>query len=255
MFGLIFKIVGRIRKLAFALFVGAVGLTGFVYRDHPVVRQLLGRAEQEAEANGIDVAKVEAEAKQVVKTIAADVEKAVAAKADLDRPGTFEVAIAAVRIDPDEFRAGRSAELDVRVIRHPAEDKAKESRGKVVWEAKATARTNKDSDGLLELSWADRPFRVDWTPGDSYTIEVRDRKLLGLAEPTWFALDLGPSGGFPLRSKTHDLKARADGKPTRDPSANEIVVKSHRVESARDRDVVPAVAEEEGDHPRRAARR
>jgi hypothetical protein len=260
MFGLK-KLERKVKALFLLVLTGGVGAGGYVYRDHPIVRQLLGKAEQEAEANGIDVTKVEDEAKGIVKAVATDlgkkaedelgtVEKTVKAKADDDRPGTFEVAIAAVRVDPAEFAVGRSAELDVRVIRHGA----KGERDSVVWEAKATARANAEADGRLELSWADHPFRVDWTPGDEYTIEVRDRKLLGLAEPTWFALDLDDDGGFPLRSKTHRLDARADGQPTRDPSANAIVLKSHRIDDASsDRTADPAVVE--GDHPRRALRR
>ncbi len=254
------KLERKAKALILLVLTGGVGVGGYSYRDHPMVRQLLGKAEKEAEDNGIDVAKVKDEAKDVLKSLAAkvqegveakvgEVEKTVQDKVELARPGTFEVAITAVEVDPDEFRAGRSADLDVRVICHPA----KEGRDSVVWEAKATARATDDSDGLLELSWATHPFRVDWTPGDEYTIEVRDRKFLG-RETSWFALDLDDDGSFPLRSKTHRLASRADGKPTRDPSANTIVLKSHRVESA-DRDRTPEPAVAEGDHTRRPTRR
>jgi hypothetical protein len=252
MFGLK-KLERKAKALILLVLTGGVGVGGYTYRDHPIVRQLLGKAKEEAEANGIDVAKVEDAAKDALKVVAADLgkkaedglgalEKAAADKVNIDRPGRFEVAVAAVRVDPEEFRAGRSAELDVRVIRHPA--KGDDS---VAWEAKATARASDDTDGLLELSWAKHPFRVDWAPGDEYTIEVRDRKLLGLSEPTWFTLDLDADGGFPLRSHTYHLARRADGKATRDPSANAIILKSHRL----DDDPAPAVAE--GD--RRSARR
>ncbi|HEY2156877.1 MAG TPA: hypothetical protein VGH33_14695 [Isosphaeraceae bacterium] len=242
MFGLK-KLERKIKALILLVLTGGVGVGGYTYRDHPIVRQLLGKAKEEAEANGIDVAKVEDAAKDALRAVAADLEKTVKDKAGVDRPGTFEVAVAAVRVDPEEFRAGHSAELDVRVIRHPA-------RGddSVAWEAKATARASDDTDGLLELSWAKHPFRVDWAPGDEYTIEVRDRKLLGLSEPTWFTLDLDADGGFPLRSHTYHLAKRADGKATRDPTANAIILKSHRL----DDDPAPAVAE--GDR-RRPARR
>lgn len=250
MFGLK-KLERKAKALILLVLTGGVGLGGYTYRDHPLVRQLLGRAKDEAEANGIDVAKVEDEAKGVLKTLAADVGKGVKAverQAEDQRPGTYEVALAAVRVDPDEFRAGRSAELDVRVICH----EAKGDRDRVVWKGQATARSTEDSDGLLELSWSRHPFRVDWAPGDEYTIEVRDRHLLG-RESTWFTLDLGDDGGFPLRSKTYHLKSRADGQPTRDPSANAIVLKSRRLEGDDDRAPERAVAE--GDHPRRATRR
>ncbi len=241
----------KVKALVLLVLTGGIGVGGYTYRDHPIVRQLLGKAKEEAEANGIDVAKVEDEAKAALKVVATDLgkkaedelgvlEKTVKDRADVDRPGTFEVAVAAVRVDPDEFRAGRSAELDVRIIRHP-----RKGDDSVVWEAKATARASDDTDGLLELSWAKHPFRVDWSPGDEYTIEVRDRKLLGLSEPTWFSLDLDADGGFPLRSKTYHLAAKADGKPTRDPSANAIILKSHRL----DDDPAPAVAEGEGRRP------
>lgn len=252
MFGLK-KLERRAKGLVLLALTGGLGVGGYTYRDHPFVRQLLGQVQKDAEANGIDVAKVEAEAKDALKAVVAKVGREVEAKVGEEvgqaQPGTYEVAIAAVRVDPDEFRAGRSADLDVRVVRHPA----KGDRDSVVWEAKATARSGDDTDGLLELSWATHPFRVDWTPGDEYTIEVRDRRLLG-REVDWFALDLGDDGGFPLRSKTHKLASRADGKPTRDPSANAIVLKAHRVEpEARDRSVVPASAED--DRPRRPTRR
>ena len=153
--------------------------------------------------------------------------------------------VAAIRVDPAEFHAGRSAELDVHVTCHQ-----KGGRDTVVWKGKATARANADSDGLLELGWTQHPFRVDWKSGDAYTIEILDRHFLG-QESAVFALDLGDDGGFPLRSKTYPLKSRADGKPVRDPSANAIVLKSHRVDDGRSS--APAVAE--GDHPRASTRR
>ena len=251
MFGLK-KLERKAKALILLALTGGVGVGGYTYRDDPFVRGLLGLAKKDAEANGIDVAKVEAQAKDALKSLATTVEakvgaieKGVAAKADLSRPGTFEVAVAAVRVDPAELHAGRSAELDVRVVCHE-----KGGRDAVVWKGKATARANPDSDGLLELGWTQHPFRVDWTPGDEYTIEVLDRGFLG-RESALFALDLGDDGGFPLRSKTHPLKDRADGKPARDPSANAIVLKSHRIEDA----AAPAPAVAAGDHTRTSTRR
>lgn len=251
----------RFKTLALVVLTGGIGVGGYTYRDDPFVRGLLGRAKEKAEDNGIDVAKVEGEAKEALESLASTVgkkveagvgaiEKKVADKAGSSRPGTFEVAITAVKVDPDEFHAGRSAELDVRVIRHPAKGGA----DSVLWKGKAAARAVNEADGLLELSWSRHPFRVDWAPGDEYTIEVRDHHLLGRETP-WFALDLGDDGSFPLRSKTHRL-TRADGKPTRDPSSNAIVLESHRVESESDadaRDPEPAVAGR--DHARGATRR
>ena len=162
MFGLK-KLERKAKGLILLVLTGGIGVGGYTYRDHPIVRQLLGRAKQEAEDNGIDVAKVKDEAKELVKSLAATVEAKVGAverkvgdRADLARPGTFEVDVAAIRVDPAEFHAGRSAELDVHVTCHQ-----KGGRDTVVWKGKATARANADSDGLLELGWTQHPFRVD----------------------------------------------------------------------------------------------
>ena len=65
-----------------------------------------------------------------------------------------------------------------------------------------------------------------------------------------FALDLGDDGGFPSAPKTYHLKARADGKPARDPSANVIAFRSRRIE---DGGVERTSAEAE--HPRASTRR
>lgn len=232
----------KLKTLVLVGVAGGLGVGGYTYRDHPLVRQLLGKADQVAGQNGVDLTQVEAEAKDVVKKVVGEVARTVE-EADPSRPGAFEVAIAAVRIDPAEFHAGRAADLDVRVIRHAP----KGGDDAVLWEGRATARPDPESHGRLELSWADRPFRVDWKPGQEFTIEVRDRKLLGLIEATWFKLDLDDDAAFPLRSKTYALDARADGRPTRDPSANAIVLKSHRIE--------PASSVAEGESPRRSTRR
>jgi hypothetical protein len=250
MFGL--KTLERRAKVMILMaLTGGVGAGGYLYSDHPVFRQILGKVRKEVDNPDMTTAEIEAKveekAKAALKTIVGGLSTGIAP----DRtPGTFEVTVAEVRIDPKEFHLGPLAELEVRVVRHGA----REGDDHLVWQGEAKAERARDDAGATTLtaSWADRPFRVEWRVGDDYTVEVRDRRALGLAGSTWFSLDLEDDGSFPLRSKTHRLDTRADGKPARDPGVNALVLKSQRINSSAKSHENP-VAESPSD--RRAIRR
>jgi hypothetical protein len=235
MFGLK-KLERRAKAMILLALTGGVGAGGYLFSDDPIVRQLLGKVRKEVEQPDERTAeierKVEDKAKTVLKTLVGDVKKRVNPDTV---PGTYEVTIAEVRVDSREFHIAPLSELEVRVTRHGA----RVGDDKVVWQgtAKATHAKNETGETILTASWTDRPFQVDWHIGDEFTVEIRDRHALGLIDPKWFSLDLDDDGSFPLRTKTHRLTTRADGKPSRDPSANSLVLRSHRADT-------PAVADD-----------
>ncbi len=259
MFGLK-GLVRRVQVMIVLAVTGGVGIGGYVYRDHPVVRQLLGLAEKGIE--GIDasgLAGVEAEAKSVLGRLVGGA----AGKAKDDghdgKPGRFEVTVADVRLDAAEFHARHAVDLEARVIRHDAGG----GEDSVVWSSRTREKgagrdhagpTEPAPPGTVAAAWPDRPFEVDWTPGDEYTIELWD--LTRPARPArWYALELGDDGSFPLRSRTHTLEAHADDKPTRDPSANTVVLKARRVGPGREPVVASTATGAEAGTERRSTRR
>jgi hypothetical protein len=235
MFGLK-KLERRAKAMILLALTGGVGAGGYFYSDHPIVRQLLGKVRKEVEQPDDRTAeiehKVKDKAKTVLQTLVGDAKKRVDPNTV---PGTYEVTISEVRIDSREFHIAPLSELEVRVTRHGA----RVGDDKVVWQGTAKATRSKDEAGdpTLTASWADHPFQVEWHTGDEFTVEISDRHALGLIDPKWFSLDLDDDGSFPLRTQTHRLTTRADGKPSRDPSANSLVLRSQRADT-------PAVAED-----------
>jgi hypothetical protein len=215
MFGLK-KLEKRAKAMILLALTGGVGLGGYANRDHPLVQKILGIIRQEVSKRppapgepGTGKAILEALIEQVDP---------------FRKPGAYEVTIEKIRLDGQEFHAGRAVDLEVRVVKYTAEG----GKGKVVWEGKAPAGRNEVAGrGPITVAFADKPFKVEWNEGDEFDVEIWDRK--GFRPTKWFVFETEDDGAFPLRTKTHTLPTLADGKAVRNPGANTIALKARRV--------------------------
>jgi hypothetical protein len=242
MFGLK-TLVRRLQGMFLVVVIAGLGVGGYIYRDTPLVRQLLGDAEKKIGLTGLDGKSLKDDAKAVLAKVVGEFEGS-----KDSGPGRYEVMIAKVSLDDIEFRAGKTVDLQAVVIRH-------DSRGKstTVWESKhAGERLGVAGRGPITADWSDQPFAVDWQPGDEYSVELWDHK--GLRPTKRFTLELDDDGDFPLRSKTHKLDTLADGRPVHDALANTVVIHSRRIGPSASKPE-PAVAKGEGRAGRRSTRR
>lgn len=137
--------------------------------------------------------------------------------------GVFEVKLERVTLDPRDYPTGQTVDIQARVLKigpDGAESVAWTSR---TW-GERLAVVGRDD---LTAGWPDRPFRLAWTPGDRYLLEVWNTR--GRQASRLFVLER--SGGpdeFPLRSGTVQLGLHADGRPVRNPQANTIVLAADR---------------------------
>jgi hypothetical protein len=240
MFGLK-MLVRRLQGMFLLVLIAGLGVGGYIYRDTPLVRQLLGDAEKKIGLTSLNSESLKDEAKAVLAKVVGEFEGE-----NDSGPGRYEVAIAKVSLADIEFRAGKTVDLQAVVIRH-------DPRGKTttLWESKhAGERLGVAGRGPITADWSDRPFEVDWKPGDEYSVELWDHK--GLRPTRRFTLELDDDGDFPLRSKTHKLDTLADGRPVHDASANTVIIRSRRIGSLAS-SPEPAVAKGEGG--RRSTRR
>jgi hypothetical protein len=242
MFGLK-TLVRRLQGMSLLVLIVGLGAAGYIYRDTPLVRQLLGDAEKKIGLTGLDGKSLKEDAKAVLTKVVGEFEGG-----NDSGPGRYEVTIAKVSLDDVEFRAGKTVDLQALVIRRDPRGKAT-----TLWESKhAGERLGVAGRGPITADWSDRPFAVDWKPGDEYSLELWDHK--GLRPTKRFTLELDDDGDFPLRSKTHKLDTLADGRPVHDAMANTVVIRSRRIGSLAS-SPEPAVAKGEGRAGRKNARR
>jgi hypothetical protein len=184
------------RILYFLLLVltgGGAGVGGWAFKDHPRIRALLGLIVSKGEDPGGAGAELEQELASAVKRVVA--------RDDPHRSGVFKVKIAAINLDPKLFRDGRTLDIQARVRKidpHGQETTAWESR--TYGENLVVA--GKDD---LNFTFLNRPFEIEWSPGEQVVVEVWDRKG-NLFERRELKMALSAPGVFPLASGTHALE-------------------------------------------------
>jgi hypothetical protein len=214
------SLIMRFKGLILILLTG--GLGGMEMSDYPILSRVVSYLQSDSGEAIADGA--------LRSNLAERIEKVAAKKLDpYARAGTFEVKIERVSLSDVEYEAGRTIDMQVRVAR---------VRGgrtdAIVWDSrKLGANRRVVGKDELTVGWAEKPFTVDWKPGDRYLLEVWD--CSGRLKFTkLFVLDrTGRSDEFPLRPAKVALTLRADGEPTRDPDANEVVVTGGPVDAAR----------------------
>lgn len=138
--------------------------------------------------------------------------------------GVYEVKVADLQLDEAEFKDGQTVDLQARVVRFDDDDKPE-----VLWETRPfgerLAVVGKDP---VSTNWANRPFEIDWQPGDRLVVEVWDRK--GIWEKRTFQMEPPEDGEvFPLCSGPHRLETSKSRRKPGTPATSKIVLQSRRV--------------------------
>lgn len=210
------------RRLAYLLMLvsgGSAGVGGWVFKDHPRVQALL------AMVTG----------KPIEDRGDKDPESPVDAVVDLlkpaesfSQPGTYQVTIRQVHLDPNLFKAGHTVDIQAKVLRGDGPGHTT-----TLWDTVAfgerLAVAGRDE---LIAEWDHRPFQVEWRPGDRLTVEVYDRRAGLFAQPKRFVLAAPEPEPreFPLRPGTFALQPEAaKPDPRVDPRNVSIVLQSRRV--------------------------
>jgi hypothetical protein len=146
---------------------------------------------------------------------------------DCRRPGLYKVKINEIRLDPRLFKNGRTVDIQARVLKFDGQGSEA-----LIWESK-TYGENLAVVGRDELTAAfvNRPFEIDWAPGERIVIEVWDRRGI-LFDRRELKLALSEPGVFPLATGTHALALSGRGGSEFDSELNRIVLQSQRVGDA-----------------------
>jgi hypothetical protein len=147
-----------------------------------------------------------------------DVVDALKPRDSFSQPGLYQVTVANVALDQKLFKPGHTVDIQARVRKVDAT-----GREATLWDAKSygsrLAVVGKDD---LTAGWPDRPFQVEWKPGDQFVLEVYDARTGLFIEPRRFTLAQASSAAteFPLRSGDFPLEsAQRSNSPVR-PGAN-----------------------------------
>lgn len=210
------------RRIAYLLMMvsgGGAGVGGWLLKDHPRVQALLAIVTGKPLANelGKDSADPVAEVADLLEPAAS-----------FTQPGTYQVKIRQVHLDPNLFQAGHTVDIQAKVLRRD-----EQGHTTTLWDTVAygerLAVAGRDE---LIAGWDHRPFEVAWSPGDRLTVEVYDRRTGLFAQPQRFFLADPESAPreFPLRPGTFPLQPEARKEDPRvDPRNVRIILESRRV--------------------------
>jgi hypothetical protein len=153
---------------------------------------------------------------------------------DFGQPGTFQVTINAVQLDPSVFKPGHTVDIQAKVCKLGSGGPET-----TLWESKSYGeRLAVVGRDVLTAGWPHRPFQVEWGPGDELVLEVYDAKPGLFNQPQRFTLSPADSGtpAFPLKSGDFPLApARKPARPL-DPRINHVVLQSVRLGGSRPQD-------------------
>jgi len=219
-----FPVTTRKRKSVFRRFFafvamlitgGGAGLGGWMFKDHPQVQALL--------ATVLNRTGTAAEATTLEDKLASAVSGVI--EGDQSRqPGLYKVKITEIKLDPKLFKTGRTVDLQARVRKLD-----QSGHDNLVWESK-TYGENLSVVGKDDISavFLNRPFEVQWSPGDRIVVEVWDRRG-GFLESKELKMALPEPGVFPLTSGVHALEVRGRSGPSLDSDSNRIVFETQHL--------------------------
>jgi hypothetical protein len=220
MFGSRKKKPSLFRRLIYliVLLSGGGGVGSYLFKDHPVMQAVwtafTGKPADEA-------------AKDVDDTLKAAVAGVLKPANSFAEPGTYQVTIPQVHLDPTLFRAGHTVDIQARVLRVDPNHS-----DTTLWESQRfgerLAVAGKDK---LVAGWPDRPFQVAWKPGQQIVVEVFDHRPGLFVEPKRFMFYTSDVQlrEFPLKPGTFPLEPTQMPEPPVDPRNNQIVLQSQRV--------------------------
>jgi hypothetical protein len=198
---------------------GGAGAGSWLFREHPQMQALLGIVMGKSDQPGADGGDLKAKLASAVTEVL---------KRDYPRqPGVFKVKITEIKLDPKLFKDGRTVDIQARISR--IDGRGEES---IVWESKAygenLAVAGKDD---LSATFPNRPFEIDWSPGDRVVVQVWDRKSF-LFDKRELKMALPEPGVFPLTTGTHALAVASRGGSSLDSDQNRIVFQTERLSAA-----------------------
>jgi hypothetical protein len=201
-------------RYVLVLLSGGVGVGGWQLKDHPILKDFL-----------VELSKSSPDDPLVTgKTIEAAA-KALTPSETFHEPGSFDVKIANVEIDPSIAKAGHAQDIQVRVRKRDAQ-----GRETFVWESKNRGQASADPSHNGAAGLSDREFQVEWKPGDQFNVEVWDRT--GFFTTKHFEMVPAANDTFPLKSGEHNLAVVGWGKSNDDPAVNRIVFESRRLSTS-----------------------
>ena len=209
------------KRLIYLIMVVSGGSSGWLVKDYPSVQAILSFFAGKPVPGNLTV-REEAE-----KVLAGKVTDLFKPTDHFDEPGTYQVTIPKVHLDSHLFKVGHTVDIQARVVKVDSQ-----GRPITLWETKAygerLAVAGKDE---LSAGWPQRPFQVEWNPGERLVIEVYDRRTGLFVDPKKFILSCSDQvpREFPLKPGTFPLEAAQKADVAVDPRNNNIVLQSLRV--------------------------
>ncbi len=190
-----------------------------MFKDHPRVQAVLTALLQKSGAEADATALENELASAVSSVIGGDQSR---------QPGLYKVKITEIKLDPKLFKTGRTVDLQTRVRKL---DQA--GHDDVVWESKSYGENlslvGKDD---ISAAFVNRPFEVQWSPGDHIVVEVWDRRG-GYFDGKKLTMALPEPGVFPLTSGVHALEVRGRSGTRLDSDCNRIVFETQHLGASR----------------------
>ncbi|MGO9467088.1 MAG: hypothetical protein ACLQIB_24375 [Isosphaeraceae bacterium] len=212
-----------LRRLMYliVLISGGGGVGSYLFKDHPAMQAVWTAVTgQPADLAAKDL-------DDTLKAAVGEVAGVIKPVNSFGQPGTYQVTISQVHLDPTLFRPGQTVDIQARVLRVDPQ-----GTDTLLWESKRfgerLAVAGKDE---LAAGWPDRPFQVAWKPGQQIVVEVFDRKPKLFVEPRRFLFTAADVklAEFPLKPGTFPLEPMQMPDPPVDPRNNQIVLQSQRV--------------------------
>jgi hypothetical protein len=217
------------RLIYFAIvLISGGGAGGYALQDHPVIQSLLSLVTGQS-ADG--------SAPSVDGSLVTDVVDALKPRDSFSQPGLFQVTVAKVALDQKLFRPGHTVDVQARVRKLDAT-----GRDTTLWDARSfgsrLAVVGKDE---LTAGWPDRPFQVEWKPGDQFVLDVYDARTGLFIQPRRFILaqDSSSATEFPLKSGDFPLESAQKSDSPANPRTNHVVLKTERLRDLRSPDRGP----------------
>lgn len=193
------------------------GIGGWALKDHPTVKAILAIVAGDAEKD--DPSSVE-------KSLVGEVTDLIKSAPDFTKPGIYQVTISNVELAQALFKPGHTVDIQAKVTK-------RDGRGQdtVVWDSRSYGeRLAVVGNDELTFGWPNRPFQVEWSPGEVVFLEVYDRKNGLFSPPKRFTLSsTNGATDFPLKTGDFTLEPQRKPDPPINPRLNHIVLNSRLV--------------------------
>jgi hypothetical protein len=213
------------------------GIGGWAFKDHPAVQALVTLVAGDASKNNPG---------DVEKALVGDVADLLKKGPDFTQPGVYQDTVNKVELAQALFRPGHTVDIQAKVTRRDAS-----GQDAVVWDSRnygeRLAVVGKDS---LTAGWPNRPFHVDWSPGQVLFLEVYDRKNPFVAAPKRFTLSSSNGAAdFPLKTGDFQLDCHQKSDTSLDPRLTHVVLNSQLVGDVKTTGRAPAQVADDSDRP------